>query len=900
MVKRNNWFTFAAVFVVIFGIMTVFFLWEQQRVKTALLAAETQNAATDYFRIDEAVKNEISALQKMAIRAAADDALSGAVRSTRGQIAPSSVAGLNVAFSDYADLLIVTDAKGRKVYTRTYGAPRTNNTALRLLAGDDLSNRDFLLTPFSGLVSTEGGLLMLSSRPIMVDGVNVGTLLVGRFLTQDLQRQLAESLKIDYQILASDSPVLSKNEKSLADGLLPGEYKIGSDSEGVDYLYGFLPSILGTDHLLLKISLNAVLSRLSINTLSQFNDAAVIFLLLVVLGFAYLAQRIWHEREAAGPSLRPLKFWPMVSAVAGVGLAATLIFYYLVYAGDNKRISATFDSGANELADTIEKNISGRLDNLDSLRRFYDASNLVENKEFLSFTNQLVGSDNFQAVAWLPLVKEDERQAFVAQAHAEGWFKGEGLGQAVPNKKEYLPVAYLNPKTENLLEPGLDFSDNQVLRPLFEQARDTGKLAVSGRFVSRIFNSDKSVIFAVVPVYQKGAKLDDAAERHDSLLGFIVAVMRPDELVSGQASKDQNKLLITWLEDLSAPIEDRTLYYYQAPSSPLNPFSFARSLMTPRLELARQFDVDGRLWQIRIDADESYFVVNRFFGAAYILFFGLLGTLLLVLFVASSLRAWRRLEASVDLKSKALDLNQEKLRLFAENYIGIIYRSLVDSGALEIMEGSVKEITGYGSDDFLSGKINWWQLVHPDDWEAYKKFLAQAKDSQDSQELQYRIIKSNGQIVWIKDNCQRQDEAGEKALQGSLYDVSAIKEAESLCRRQKNLSRQLLDAMPMPIFYMNMSGTFAGCNQAFATLTGLQEQELVGKTAHELWPKSLADLYEKQERALYDNTKPLKFSAGVMVKGKGLQPADFNLAPYYNDAGQLVGAVATVSVRAKA
>ena len=58
----------------------------------------------------------------------------------------------------------------------------------------------------------------------------------------------------------------------------------------------------------------------------------------------------------------------------------------------------------------------------------------------------------------------------------------------------------------------------------------------------------------------------------------------------------------------------------------------------------------------------------------------------------------------------------------------------------------------------------------------------------------------------------------------------------------------LIDAIPMPIYYKDIQGIYRGCNKTFETMFGLSEEDIIGKTVSDIWPKELADIYHKMDQ----------------------------------------------------
>lgn len=134
----------------------------------------------------------------------------------------------------------------------------------------------------------------------------------------------------------------------------------------------------------------------------------------------------------------------------------------------------------------------------------------------------------------------------------------------------------------------------------------------------------------------------------------------------------------------------------------------------------------------------------------------------------------------IKLASERLKESEARYMSFMKNFRGIAFQIGLDFSPV-LVDGNIEEITGYRKEDLISGKITWYQLVHPAD--KYRLFENREKLVNDSLlviEHDYRIIHKDGNIRWVREIFQNVfDYMGkERILQGAVYDISKQKEAE--------------------------------------------------------------------------------------------------------------------------
>ncbi|NYT19870.1 MAG: PAS domain S-box protein, partial [Methanosarcinales archaeon] len=83
-------------------------------------------------------------------------------------------------------------------------------------------------------------------------------------------------------------------------------------------------------------------------------------------------------------------------------------------------------------------------------------------------------------------------------------------------------------------------------------------------------------------------------------------------------------------------------------------------------------------------------------------------------------------------------------------------------------------------------------------------------------------------------------------------DVTQNKEAEKVQKTYFHFLQELIDAIPVPVFYKNKDGIYLGCNKAFEEFIGIKKEELVGKTVFELCPEDLAPKYYEKDNELFE------------------------------------------------
>ncbi len=63
----------------------------------------------------------------------------------------------------------------------------------------------------------------------------------------------------------------------------------------------------------------------------------------------------------------------------------------------------------------------------------------------------------------------------------------------------------------------------------------------------------------------------------------------------------------------------------------------------------------------------------------------------------------------------------------------------------------------------------------------------------------------------------------------------------------------VLDLIPIPAFIKDTKGNYLACNASFESVSGFTRQQLLEKSADELWGKSQAEIFLAKDKELFDN-----------------------------------------------
>ena len=171
----------------------------------------------------------------------------------------------------------------------------------------------------------------------------------------------------------------------------------------------------------------------------------------------------------------------------------------------------------------------------------------------------------------------------------------------------------------------------------------------------------------------------------------------------------------------------------------------------------------------------------------------------------------------------ALRVSERKYRVFLEHFHGVAYRRAPGGPIGEIMEGAVTDLTGYAADDFASGRLSWFQLVHPQDLPRVRQaaeLLTSLPDYRLSEE--YRIVRRDGQVRWVSDVARRiDDDPRGPVAQGAVYDITEQKASQARIAASEEKLRRVFNSTHDGIVVHDELGRVREVNETFLHMYGV-------------------------------------------------------------------------------
>jgi len=182
------------------------------------------------------------------------------------------------------------------------------------------------------------------------------------------------------------------------------------------------------------------------------------------------------------------------------------------------------------------------------------------------------------------------------------------------------------------------------------------------------------------------------------------------------------------------------------------------------------------------------------------------------------------------------DQIEEALRLaeaIVEKSPAVLFRRVAgDKPRLVYVSRNISQF-GYSADDFVNGRIEFKDIVHPDDREQLVKEIKEfARKNADEYVQYYRILTSGGEVRWIEDQTSvvRDEEGRIIYNQGIAVDITARKLAEEELRKSEEKFRRIIETAGLGFLLMDDDLRIVDVNESYGRMLGYHREEILGRT----------------------------------------------------------------------
>jgi PAS domain S-box-containing protein len=173
----------------------------------------------------------------------------------------------------------------------------------------------------------------------------------------------------------------------------------------------------------------------------------------------------------------------------------------------------------------------------------------------------------------------------------------------------------------------------------------------------------------------------------------------------------------------------------------------------------------------------------------------------------------------------------------------------------------IKSMLGYSDGEFPDVLESWASRLHPEDrgpvFEALRAHIEERKPY----DMEYRLKTKQGDYHWVRARGQAVWDAGGRVVRmsGSLQSTMDRRRAEEAARRGEHLLRTLADNTTAVIYVKDVEGRFLLVNRRFEQLFRLSNEQIIGRTNHDIFPAAFADAFRANDLEVLTRKRTIEY-----------------------------------------
>ncbi len=505
-----------------------------------------------------------------------------------------------------------------------------------------------------------------------------------------------------------------------------------------------------------------------------------------------------------------------VLAVALIGMSLTAVAFRETRRLERKAVKADFMTQANLLNGACVHALSQRLEVIEAIALFYEASPEVLRDQFSQLVHPYCARySGIRRLGWISAVPDSDRARCELAARRDGIERfqiverdAESQLVRAAERAHYLPIYYIEPYAGGSEIMGLDLASDPTAANLLAQARD------SGRYVTTVTKEDEcdgestTCLRVFAPVYDTTGITLTLEGKRKNLRGYVFGVFTLGPTVEKELAMLGSMGVAMELRDESG------VRWRQMPSDPRRD-DIARRTTGQRpgedradLTSVHPFRLADREWTVHCAAGPGFLRTHARRNQWWVLLSGLVVTAASSLYLRAHLmraawgarlvneRTWELCVANEELAREVADRKQAEHELrtakdYAENLIETANAMVVGmdkDGRVTVFNQTAERITGYQRSEVSNE--NWFDVIaprdrYPDAWSEFERLLAGGVP----RNFESPILTKGGEeryIVWQSNNAGEQGDAVGTIAFG--IDITERKQAEAeLQSAQKRL-----------------------------------------------------------------------------------------------------------------
>ena len=242
---------------------------------------------------------------------------------------------------------------------------------------------------------------------------------------------------------------------------------------------------------------------------------------------------------------------------------------------------------------------------------------------------------------------------------------------------------------------------------------------------------------------------------------------------------------------------------------------------------------------------------------------------------------------------------QERLMKIASRVPGVIYQFRLrpdGSSCFPFASEALTEIYRVSPDEVREDASRVFEIIHPDDLETLIESITESAKHLSVWNHEYRVKYADGRIRLMHGNAiPEREEDGSVLWNGFISDITENKKVEQELIATKLFTKDIINTIPVSVFWKDSELVYQGCNEIFAKDAGFDDpKDIIGKDDYQMGWREQADLYRSDDRQVIESGCAKLLIEEVLTTPEGKMITILtNKIPLRNAAGEITGILGT-------
>jgi diguanylate cyclase (GGDEF)-like protein/PAS domain S-box-containing protein len=208
--------------------------------------------------------------------------------------------------------------------------------------------------------------------------------------------------------------------------------------------------------------------------------------------------------------------------------------------------------------------------------------------------------------------------------------------------------------------------------------------------------------------------------------------------------------------------------------------------------------------------------------------------------------------------------------------------------ALDV-SASIRDLLGYGVEDFTGGAIALRDRIHADDQDIAERLFSPA-DAPCAGAANLRLRQANGRIRCVKVPYVKVADQGRIILDLCVQDAKSLPRTLTDAAATVNF-RAMMENTDDYIYFKDRNHVLTGASQTLVSLCDPAEHwtDLLGQTDYDVFPEAYADIYYRLEKRVFGGEPVAQEIQGYLTKDGRQGWVDNRKYPIRDEQGEIVG-----------